>query len=379
MRRSLLSLAVRGRQKLPAPPPTDLRTLRDEHVLRAREAVFGPQGSLPGDRYLRQKLEGRKFMRWYFPSKFNMQDFRVDEYFEMQAERFKPHPPHDCMAKLNATAQEVSKHREEVRSFFRGIDEETFLNTPTLQDLYGVFRMVDPDPVLSFPVPENIFLEHSPLWGSSPPFRYPSQSLDSAEQDEAIEDAADEAAPAALASSEHEMAEELLALWALVSEALGKEAGGKSRANAFDARINMVKSEKEVRELLLQEAQQLGIVAPFEDSSVVVEDGRLAAYLVRAQSGGSQEERAASQKSAEKELLKMRETGQTKAYLARRHRFVDPMFRRRRLKWLERQMIGKNKEKEVKFNTYYATHPDDHKEWPTNKGSVTVVWPSPHH
>merc|ERR1712072_1092317 len=111
------------------------------------------------------------------------------------------------------------------------------------------------------------------------------------------------------------------------------------------------------------------------------EDGRLAAYLVRAQSGGSKEDRAASQKSAEEELTKMRTKGPApvRQYLARRHRFIDPMFRRRRLKWLERQMAGKNKEREVKFNTYYATHPDEHKEWPSNKGSVTVVWPSPYH
>jgi hypothetical protein len=370
-----------------------LRQLREQHIAGARERIFGPQGNLPGDRYLRKKLEGRQLMKWYFPSKFGLQDFRVDEYFEMQAERHAPRTPHRCMTALNSTAQEVAKHREELRRFFKDMDEATFLNTPTLQDLYGVFRMVDPDPVLSFPVPENIFLEHSPLWGASPPFRYPSQSLDvsHATQQPQAEDPAEESAGAAstassqeaiptIASSPEEMPEELLALWALVSEGL-TEKGGSTLANALDSRINMVQSEEEVRKLLLEEAQQLGIVAPFEDSSVIVEDGRLAAYLVRAESGGSKQDRAYAQEKAEEELIKMKTTGSKKVreFLTRRHRFVDPMFRRRRWKWLERQMAGKNKEREVKYNTYYATHPDKHEEWPTNKGSVTVVWPSPYH
>jgi len=375
MRRSFFGLGARAR---PA-PPRDLRGLRDEHVSRAKETVFGPQGNMPGDRYLRKKLEGRQMMRWYFPSKYNLQDFRNDEYFEMQAERFAPRPAHRCMAALNATAQKVASNREELRRFFQRIDEETFLNTPTVQDLYGVFRMVDPDPVLSFPVPDNIFLEHTPLWGASPPFRYPSQQLESTGVDEQVVEESEESAVSV--GSQEEMPQELLALWALISERLTEGTGGSSRANALDARVNRVQTEMEVRELLREEAQQLGIVAPFEDSSVVVEEGRLAAYLTRAESGGSQEERAASKKRAEDELTNMRTKGDrpVREYLARRHRFVDPMFRRRRLKWLERQMAGKNKATEMKFNEYYATHPDNHKDWPTNKGSVTVVWPSPMH
>lgn len=337
---------------------------------------------MPGDRNFQKKLEGRQLMRWYFPSKYNLQDFRVDEYFEMQAERFAPRPPHPCIAALNTTAQEVARHREELRNFFRGLDEEIFFNTPTLQDLYGVFRMIDPDPALSFPVPDNIFLEHSPLWGASAPFSYPAQKLDSgkARPPHVHSSETDTAASTAASGNKEEMPEELLALWALLSERLSKDAGGSARANALDARINRMQSEEEVRSLLLEEASQVGIVAPFDESSVVMEDGRLAAYLVRAESGGSKEDRAASKSRAEDELEKMRTKGPVavRRFLARRHRFIDPMFRRRRLKWLERQMEGKNKETEVKFNSYYATHPDEHKVWPTNKGSVTVVWPSPH-
>mmetsp|Transcript_92202 Transcript_92202/g.144736 ORF Transcript_92202/g.144736 Transcript_92202/m.144736 type:complete len:376 (+) Transcript_92202:110-1237(+) len=373
MRRFAASLAPRAahRNSRQRAPP-DLRRLRDEHVASAREKVFGIQGNMPGDRNFRKKLEGRELMRWYFPSKFSFQDFRVDEYYEMQAERFAPRTPHKCISELNSTAQKVAEKREELRTFFRGLDEETFLNNPTLQDLYGVFRMVDPDPVLSFPVPETIFAEHSPLWGASPPFQYPKQ-------EEALEsDHGDDSGVPP--QGQDATSEDLLALWALVSEKIRKTAGS-DKANALDAQLNVLRSEPEVRAFLLDEAKKLGIVAPFEDSSVVLEDGRLVAYLTKAESGGSAKERADAQAKAEEELEQMRKKGAkpVRDYLARRHRFVDPMFRRRRLKWLERQMAGKNGERETKFNTYYATHPDNHKEWPTNKGSVTVKWPSPHH
>jgi len=108
---------------------------------------------------------------------------------------------------------------------------------------------------------------------------------------------------------------------------------------------------------------------------------RLQAYAAQPQFGGSAKMRAVAQENAEAQLQKLRDNGPPamRRYLARRHRFIDPMYRRRRLKWIERTMAEKNKETEVKFNSYYTTHPDDQVDWPTNKGSVTVVWPSPYH
>jgi hypothetical protein len=60
----------------------------------------------------------------------------------------------------------------------------------------------------------------------------------------------------------------------------------------------------------------------------------------------------------------------------RRHRFVDPLFRRRRLKWMERFLAGMNNSKEIKYNRHFTRHPDEQKTWPTNMGSVTVKWPN---
>jgi len=149
--------------------------------------------------------------------------------------------------------------------------------------------------------------------------------------------------------------------------------------------------------VLQEESRAAGLVPPLRDQAFEAEwataepappgggekeaAGRrsfcLAAYPKRLVPGGSEGAVSQAKEVAEKELA----TGEAnvRRFMGTRHRFIDPMFRRRRLKWLERQMTDKNKEKEVKFNNYYATHPDKAKEFPTNKGSVTVVWPSPYH
>lgn len=429
-------------QTKPRPGPPNLRELRDEHVNSARERIFGLQGSMPGDRYFRKKLEGRQLMRWYFPSKYNLQDFRVDEYFEMQSERFAPRETHRCIPAMDVISQKVVSHREDLRKFFNQLDEETFLNSPSLQDLYGMFRLVDSDHALPFPVPESIFVEHSPMFGKAPVVHLTAGGTESSPTDH-----------------RSGMKTELKTLWALLKEKLKKgNPDGESLALALDARVSQLHSEEEIRTLLLETAHKHGIASPFEHFSIVLEEAaassgesssalssdssqstyssdmelraeltdeddsgssqstdtsgttdeedsdraaakvvdqvgettsfagkaarrRMSIYLARPEHGGSQKDRLMAQKRAEEELQSMRNEGAkpVRKYLERRHRFIDPMFRRRRLKWLERQMAGKNKETEVKFNTYYATHPDNHTEWPTNKGSVTVEWPSPHH
>lgn len=60
----------------------------------------------------------------------------------------------------------------------------------------------------------------------------------------------------------------------------------------------------------------------------------------------------------------------------RDYRFVCPLYRRRRLKWLQRKVCGRHKEKELKYAPYYVDHPDQKEVFPDNKGSVTIKWPN---
>ena len=242
----------------------DSRAFKEEQIALGQERIFGPRGSMPGDRQLRKKLEGRKLMRWYFPSKYNLQDFRNQEYFEMQAERFAPRVKHESMEHLAATLKKVLRHREELRKFFQKLDEPTFMSNPTLQDLYGCFRLISEDRALSFEPDEKVFKTHSP----------------------------------------------------------------------FTSTLEGVPISMDIE----------------------------------------------NQDKAEKKLLEMLQTPHLQSYMNRRHRFIDPMFRRRRLKWLERQAAGLNKEWNVKHRLpFYGTHPDDQKHWPTSKAGLHVQWPSPYH
>lgn len=369
----------------------------------------------------------------------------------MQAERFAPREVHRSVPQLTQALEKVSLQRETLRTFFQNLDESTFLENPTLQDLYGLFRLVDPDPALRFRPPEPHFLEHSPLCGVAPPFRAASsrgalEPGSGAAGATAVGNDRDDAA-AADAADLHSL---LVALKARL---------GPKQALALETRVKRIQSEEGVRELLLSMAREHHVVLPYAQSTIDLERsseamareavareaaakakedearaseetleaegapaasdtgseepedeedggatdsdeaahgtpkaqtdgetasayslaprGRVAAYVARPAFGGDDKTRQETMKEADEELARLREAGPRKKYLDRRHRFVDPMFRRRRLKWIERQYAGANKDKEVKYNMYYVTHPDEQKEWPTNRGSTTVVWPSP--
>eukprot|EP00928_Gymnodinium_smaydae_P045936 TRINITY_DN30580_c0_g1_i1.p1 TRINITY_DN30580_c0_g1~~TRINITY_DN30580_c0_g1_i1.p1 ORF type:complete len:348 (-),score=72.37 TRINITY_DN30580_c0_g1_i1:64-1107(-) len=347
MRRSYVGLARRVasvRPPDPPPPRPDARALRDERISQAQETIFGPQGSMPGDRYFRKNLEGQKLMRWYFPSKYGLPDFRVDDYFEMQAERMAPREAHPSVPNLTATLRKISQRRDELKQFFGSMDEATFLSNPSLHDLYGLFRLVDSDHALPFEVPEAIFKEQPPFQGG-------------------------------LA----ETPEDLM----LRIEASRGGGGGEERA--LRARVSQTQKEDDYISQLHSERERRHVVPDFSNVVVVPETsgGRkhLRAYAVGGHTKDSRAKLEQVKKTADEELKKARTAGPKKErdYLNIRNRFIDPMYRRRRLKWLERQMADQHNEKERKFNSYYATHPDDTKDWPTNKASVTVVWPSPYH
>jgi len=477
-----------------------LRKVKDEHIAAARESIFGPQGHMPGDRYFQKRLEGRQLMRWYFPSKYNLQDFRIDEYFEMQAERFEERPRHACIDAMENILMKVAERHEDLQSFFRDLDEASYRANPSLQDLYGLFRLVEPNRTLQFDPPN--FREHSPLAGQDPPFRSAEtegqelsslwerlrRKVNGAELTEleaklsrmsaeevreclltearrrkvmvpmdtivVFDDHASQGqVPSMVAEESRSVAstaeprprdafEGLLGKWEFersipavairrladgsvhfstvvggdeLRGAVSKDADGgfKSGLRVVGETDSDVKYYVAVRVQSLHEAIfQLSRVGAtreplayrgirteslesFDDAAGkslsddlekkgehesalpnVVDRKSLVSISGRPELGG---DLTRQQKEADKQLGRAMESKSFAAYVKRRHRFVDPMFRRRRLKWLERQMSGKNKEREVKYNSYYATHPDDHVQWPTNKGSVTIVFPSPYH
>eukprot|EP00921_Rhytidocystis_pertsovi_P011471 GHVQ01018530.1.p1 GENE.GHVQ01018530.1~~GHVQ01018530.1.p1 ORF type:complete len:110 (+),score=1.98 GHVQ01018530.1:44-373(+) len=62
-----------------------------------------------------------------------------------------------------------------------------------------------------------------------------------------------------------------------------------------------------------------------------------------------------------------------------RRRFFEPLFRRRRLAYLERLSSGRVKNaKKLLYKQYFVDHPDQKELWPDNKGSCSIKWPSPY-
>mmetsp|Transcript_35760 Transcript_35760/g.82056 ORF Transcript_35760/g.82056 Transcript_35760/m.82056 type:complete len:314 (-) Transcript_35760:23-964(-) len=295
-------------------PPVDLRVVREERINAARERIFGTKGTLPGDRYFKMPLEGNEYMTWYFPSKYQFPDFRVEEYFEMQAERLAPREKHESMDSMGHVLQTAMDHRETLRRFFQQVTPEQFRNNPTLQDLYGVYRQVDADDAadeagnkmgLQFQPHSSLFREHRPMFESD---------MKSPSEQEEVGDA--QAGPPLQVGVPQVYNRYLAILRALKRKAKSDTQFQRLRA-VLEARLLRRRSLGEVMSLLESFREQKQLAPPFEVATLMPENGHLVPYSLSPRTKEQPDD-----------------LGAFEPYLKRRHRFVDPLFRRRRLKWL---------------------------------------------
>lgn len=214
------------------------RIAREVRIQKARELLFGHSKGLPGERWWARPLVARDMLHWYMPSKYGLPEFQLDQYYKMQAERFRKREPMEWVSLFKATADRVQANKD------------------------SISRAV---------------------------------AADCGERRDAVED-----------------------LRAMISFVSGND---EEKSSAL------------LRRVLL----------PIESRITYTEKER----VVR------------------KGL-----------FTNRRHRFVDPLFRRRRLKWMERFLAGMNNAKEIKYNRHFTRHPDVQRKWPSNLGSVTVQWPN---
>jgi len=219
--------------------PRDARILASARVKEARQILFGHEQGLPGERWLARPLVSRDMLQWYFPSKYGLQEFRLSEYYQMQAERFAKRPTLPWVGRFSNLSAKMTNGEN-----FEKIDK--FLRNP--------------------------------------PPQYPNHVVDD-----------------------------------------------------FRAMFELVRLGDVTTRLL-----QVASIQP-----------------TMGDSASGQEKAVAPSSITDK-----------------RHRFVDPLFRRRRLKWMERFLAGMNNSKEIKYNRHFTRHPDEQKKWPTNMGSVTVKWPN---
>ncbi|KAL8424509.1 hypothetical protein Efla_005951 [Eimeria flavescens] len=96
-----------------------------------------------------------------------------------------------------------------------------------------------------------------------------------------------------------------------------------------------------------------------------------------------QQEQREQQQQAAALLLQQEVTKDPRlaGYLGRQHRFVDPLFKRRRVSFLDRlarSRIKSQHDREIRSQVY-VQHPDNMDSFPNNKGFLTRKWPSPYH
>lgn len=233
------------------------RVAKDVDVRKARELLFGHEKGLPGERWLARPLVGRDMLQWYMPSKFGLQDFRLDEYYTIQAERFRKREQQPWVAKFKELMDNLQGNKEKVAEF---------LDSEKAKEL--------------------------------------SKSTDAVES--------------------------LSAMLAMLSTDAPKQHNEISLRATESNRMSRV-----IQQSLLRERHAIKRIGAF------------------------------STPEAEQSL-----------FVNKRHRFVDPLFRRRRLKWMERFLAGMNNAKEIKYNRHFTRHPDDQTVFPSNLGSVTVKWPN---
>ena len=268
------------------------RVTREAEIQQIKERLFGPHRGLPGERWFARPLDGKTLRQWYFPSKYAFQNFRLDEYFEMQNERFAPRPVHPAVTAFAATVQRLVDHRDQLTKYLASVDEATLVSDETLRDLKDLFEMLFSSEV---------------------------------------------AAESGAAISEQEQ-EELSFLLETLRAHAGTEVAGDLAKQIHSESLGF-------------EAARKAIFAALKSSKPVdkiVED------------------------------FTAEFTEEQKKQLTKRYRFVDPLYRRRRVKWMERLVTQKHSAHELKHHSYYKTHPDQMDTFPTNMGPATIKWPSPY-
>lgn len=270
-----------------------VRETKQADIQQLKERLFGPHRGLPGERWFARPLDGKTLRRWYFPSKYALQNFRLDEYFEMQNERFAPRPVHPAVEDFAATVQRLVENEDVIAKFLSIVDEATVASNASVRDLKDLYELV---------------------FASEPNSETSDTGISAEQQDELT----------------------------FLLETLRAHAGSEVAGTV----AKQIHSENH----------------GFHNARKVI----LSALKSSKPAERTTEDMTAGLSADQKKLL------------TKRYRFVDPLYRRRRVKWMERLLTQKHSAQELKHHSYYKTHPDQQETFPTNMGPATIKWPSPY-
>ncbi|KFG30611.1 hypothetical protein TGRUB_207800 [Toxoplasma gondii RUB] len=421
MMRRLASPSLRRLQEGQTP-----HSMRKSAVADARKKIFGYACGMPGEEQWVRPLQGRQMMKWYWPSKYMLQDVQMAQYFQMQAMRFAPRPAHVSLTTLSATMEQCWKKRDAVRAFFQSIDEKVLRENPTLQDLYGLYRTLCPDDPLRTPVDPALWRNPGFTWQHTADQRIVSSSTnreqqgDPSEPEMATRRVAQEQATHKRHNSPANINDDVAALLFSRTEQSGAIRnvcaaspylhGGKNNRSrdrfhngAREADSSEEDSLEQPKSLILDTESRGTALSRSRTQecllalSALAENGlgQSASELIqqpvvlRVDIGLGDREPVQDTTAFRKKQEQSRRTLQAALdhderlarYHGAKHRFFDPLFRRRRLSFLDRfarERIKGEKARQLGAQLY-VKHPDQKPVWPDNKGLLTRKWPSPFH
>lgn len=389
------------------------RLNRREELNDARRVLFGYQSGMPGEGQFIKPLDGKSFMRWHLPSRYMMQDFRVDQYLEMQALRFTPVQRHAVMDQLTQSLMRIIATRSHIKSFFETLDEESFYDSPSLQDLYGLYRTILPnDNPLKFDPHPEIWKSSGFSWIDAmdiPRGRammeallndFPEhlislrRSLDSTFGDDNESRVILRESLESLCSSGADLQKTAFDFVAAsvpsqindfeVMKTRGDDLEGDPESLSIpkfrltDEDLGVVREDKPQSKE--EEGDDNVDVDEDEDKEdIILYEGIHAYYEYPPHATKEQiAEIEAAAKQGSEELDELLKGDATLAELfKRRHRFFEPVFERRRISYLDKLHREKIKESRKPFMQRFTVHPDKQKVWPDNKGITNVPEASP--
>ncbi|CAD7937320.1 unnamed protein product [Amoebophrya sp. A120] len=320
----------------------NVRAVRARAVQDARARIFNDVEKKVGEHMFRRPLEGPRLNRHYFPSKFQFQSFHLDEYYDMQEARFDPEVV--AYRRRQLWADDTADRTEWMQRMQRVLDKVQAARR----------RGVDLKAMLDEKTRAHVDL----LFSSDPRKKRKETDVPATAQDVEIINVR-----SVLSRQEILELREVLAVadQMLPLEATTTCAGPDDTSSAAKnppAAASRESCEEVAAVPLLAGGSQERVVGDADVSTAAPDSA--------GEVSGEQEDENGARSTENKAAKKLV-----------RHRFVDPMYRRRRLKWLERFCRGLHRKKEKQYNPYYLTHPDEKPVWPDNLGSVTIRWPNP--
>ncbi|XP_026190847.1 uncharacterized protein LOC34622492 [Cyclospora cayetanensis] len=381
----------------------------EKRVHALRKQLFGYARGMPGEAAWLKPLQGKEMKEYYWPSKYDLPSFNMEQYLQMQALRYAPKPTHPSLLSLSRLMALLTERKKTVRHLLSQLDAELLRENPTLQDLYALYKSLFSDDPLSSDSRQK---EQPWRWTDCLEAETLLALVEATSQQEGGEklfsDILKEAktqcrlfsfflAPWAHAAG-YCNANLLLGVFALKGCSLCSEATPKfsdslgrgvlcasgavsDAAAAKGALVRMLESANEQTEAMRaagnegRDKHALGLLGP---PGVTVHSVGLAPAETESQTRQRERRQAAAQEELQSEI---ESDAKLASYYRTSHRFIDPLFKRKRLSFLDRLARSRIKSQTAKEigAQVYIHHPDRQPSFPHNKGFINRKWPSPYH